>query len=260
MALTNRLSVKRVLPLLGQGVTTLILFSLIELFTASPARAADEPRVVIEMFTSQSCSSCPPAERVLAELDGRGEILGIEWHVDYWDDLIAGFRGRWEDPFSDPAHTRRQRDYNVRIRGTRSIYTPQMVVAGQAELPGFSKPKVRALVREASRNLKAYDGKIDPVEPGRFRLSLDGPADVGAALWQVTVLPAATTDIQRGENKGKTLDNHNVVRAVRALGEWRGGAHSVDFTADKDHPDASCVILVQEPDLGPVLFGLACPA
>ncbi|MGF1456391.1 MAG: DUF1223 domain-containing protein [Alphaproteobacteria bacterium] len=228
--------------------------------SAFPARAAG-PQVVIELFTSQSCSSCPPAERLLAQIQERGDALGVEWHVDYWDDLVAGRRGRWRDPYSAPAFTRRQRDYNQRLRGTRAVYTPQMIVAGRAELPGFRETRVKKHIRESAKGLGAFSGAVTRLETGALRLSLDGPPGLDAILWRVDVIAAAQTDVARGENQGKTLVNHNIARALTQLGAWTGGPISLDLPAVGAGGEAGtgCVILAQDADLGPVLFGLACP-
>ncbi|MFN0023541.1 MAG: DUF1223 domain-containing protein, partial [Parvularculaceae bacterium] len=99
---------------------------------AAVATPADKP-VVVELFTSQGCSSCPPAEALMRELAKRPGLVALEWHVDYWDDLHAGSSGKWKDPFSSADHTARQRAYNRALRGTGGAYTPQMVIDGAAE-------------------------------------------------------------------------------------------------------------------------------
>lgn len=255
------------LPVLG-AFSGRLGMGLVAASVTVPALAVPSgPQVVIELFTSQSCSSCPPAERLLAKLNERGRAIGLEWHVDYWDDLVAGRRGRWQDPYSAPAFTRRQRDYNRRLRGTRAVYTPQMVIGGQAELPGFREARVEKLVRAQARDLDAFSGTITRVEEGGWRLSLDGPVPLSTTLWRVDVIAAASTAVAKGENQGKTLDNHNIVRDFTDLGPWRGGPKTLDLpvaavSGAVSGPGAEpvgCVILVQEPDLGRVLFGLACP-
>ena len=112
------------------------------------AGAQDRP-VVIELFTSQSCFSCPSAEKFLGELAREPDIVALEFHVDYWNDLNYGSAGRWKDPFSRPEFTRRQQDYNRQIRNKPGVYTPQMVIDGRFEKSGNSEWAVEASVRRA---------------------------------------------------------------------------------------------------------------
>ena len=92
--------------------------------------------VVVELFTSQGCYSCPPAEKFLGDLAEQETVIALDFHVDYWDNLVHGADGKWKDPFSRPAYTQRQRVYNQRIRGTGNVYTPQMVIDGRLEAVG----------------------------------------------------------------------------------------------------------------------------
>ena len=97
----------------------------------STATAGDRNgAVVVELFTSQGCYSCPPAEKFLGDLSEQKSVIALEFHVDYWDDLVHGGDGKWKDPLSKPAYTQRQRIYNQRIRGTGNVYTPLMVIDG----------------------------------------------------------------------------------------------------------------------------------
>ena len=108
----------------------------------SPASAQNSPPVVVELFTSQGCYSCPPAEAYLAELAERTDIVALEFHVDYWDSLTYMWHGQWKDPFSSPQYTARQRDYNVAIRDQSGVYTPQMIIDGRYEAVGSRRPQV----------------------------------------------------------------------------------------------------------------------
>jgi len=117
------------------AIGTVVTFSwgtLVPGKTAQAARAASNGPVLVELFTSQGCSSCPPAEALLKELTQTPGVVAIEWHVDYWDTLVH--RGSsWKDPFSNAAYTARQRAYNRALRGTSGVYTPQAVIGGQYE-------------------------------------------------------------------------------------------------------------------------------
>lgn len=106
-----------------------------------PANADSAPPVSVELFTSQGCYSCPPAEADLGKLAKRSDVVALEWHVDYWDDLVYGGAGKWKDPFSSPEVTARQRDYNDSIRGQRRVYMPQMIVAGVREAVGSDRSR-----------------------------------------------------------------------------------------------------------------------
>ncbi len=118
-------------------------FALAGIFhTQTPAIADSQQLTVIELFTSQSCYSCPPAEAYLGELSEEENILALEYHVDYWDRLNYGCYGRWKDVFSTPEMTERQRQYNVKIRNTGNVYTPQMVIDGRTEAVGSRRREV----------------------------------------------------------------------------------------------------------------------
>ncbi len=228
---------------------------------AGPNKGAElTPQPVLELFSSQSCSSCPAAEEVLADISRSGEALTLEWHVDYWDTLVAGTRGRWKDPFSAPAHTARQRAYNLRLRRTRSVYTPQMIVAGRHELPGFHKAEVKRLLSDLPVVGGAIRVRIMGGKDTGFQLALNGKTSTPLEVWRVDVLDDARTAVQRGENKGRTLDNHNIVRGAERVGLWPGGPVTLDLRADQAEMGTTCRVLLQEPDQGPVHFGLTCPS
>ncbi|MBT8459388.1 MAG: DUF1223 domain-containing protein [Boseongicola sp.] len=207
--------------------------------------AADEP-VVIELYTSQGCSSCPPADKMLAELSKRDDIIALALHVDYWDYI------GWKDEFADPAHTVRQRGYS-RAAGKRSIYTPQMVVGGVDHVLG-------ARPMQLMDAIDAHRTKIKPAsvtlrrESDRVAVSIraSGAMPSGGAVVQVaTVTPTATVDIRRGENAGRTLQYHNIVRKLVEIGEWDGRG---TYRASVKVPDGvRVVVLVQNSTSGPIL-------
>ncbi|MBO6781748.1 MAG: DUF1223 domain-containing protein [Alphaproteobacteria bacterium] len=225
------------------------------------AAAGDKPVTVIELFTSQSCYSCPPAEAYLGELAGDTSIVALEYHVDYWDKLNYGRHGRWKDIWSSPEMTARQRDYNAELRDTRGVYTPQMVIDGRSEAVGSRRRAVSNLIDKA-RN----DGAPRVAVTARTRedggIDIDLPAAAGttANVWLVTFVREHTTKVLRGENHGKTLTNHNIVRDVRKVGSWNGAAGAISVKDLALEDGQGCAVLVQDGEVGPVLGATYCPA
>ena len=220
---------------------------------------------VVELFTSQSCYSCPPAEAFLGELvEEREDVLGLEFHVDYWDELVHG-GGKWKDIFSSPESTLRQRVYNLRIRGRANVYTPQMVIDGVAEAVGSNRRAVLSAVSEASGRGQSLGVTIDETDRTGLQVTVSGTSAEEATIWYVEFLRQHTTDVLRGENKGKTLTNHNIVREFRPIGAWRGQSVSVDLGEIDLPADHGCAVLVQRVETehnvpGPILGAGVCPA
>ena len=223
-----------------------------------PARA-DSPTVV-ELFTSQGCYSCPPAERFLGELASRDGILALEFHVDYWDNLVYGSAGKWKDPFSSPAFTARQRDYNVTIRKRTGVYTPQMVVDGKFEVVGSREGAVESVIEDAQARA-GRRVKVAAVSAGdSLKVSLkDGPERWGG-VWLVSFLRQASTRVLRGENHGKVLLNHNIVTGLRRIGDWKGKDTTIDVAAARNDQETGCAVIVQAGEAGPILGAAPCRA
>ncbi len=212
-----------------------------------PADAAAPTPVVVELFTSQGCSSCPPADDLLGDLTARDDVLGLSFHVDYWDHI------GWKDPYADPDHGHRQRRYARRL-GERSVYTPQMVIHGLYSEVGSRRGAVLdgiARARDATPDVPvALSGTAGGL---RVRLpAVDGlgRAEVLAVMFDET----HRTRVRRGENRGRVLTNINVVRALMPIGVWDGGAAEFVVPADwlADRGDA-CAVLVQEAGQGRIL-------
>lgn len=226
-------------------------------FAAADSHAADPPDaspVLAELFTSQGCSSCPPAERFFAELADEPGVVAIEWHVDYWDDLIHG-GSRWKDPFSSPDFTARQGRYNIMLRGTSGVYTPQAVIQGAHETTGSRRAEVRAAVDAAPRG-SARIAFEDAGEDFAIKLSGEG----GGRVFLVSLLEHRETQVTGGENKGRHLTSRNIVRSVHDLGAWTGGAASFDPPALE--PGEGCAVFIQSGSParpGPVLAARYCP-
>lgn len=212
------------------------------------ARSSDEAAieasgpVLVELFTSEGCSSCPPADDVLADLAGRDDVIAIAWHVDYWDYIGHA------DPFGDPAYTQRQRDYAEAYSSAR-IYTPQMIVNGTNEFVGSRQRQAEQAVADGRGNIKALD----------VTLRWDGDdvvaettAPVGGVLRAVVVEDGLSTTVKRGENAGRTLSHAAVARTMASPGNVDAGKHSVRMTVPRgvNRDNARVVLLVESANLG----------
>jgi hypothetical protein len=200
---------------------------------AMPA-AADPRPVVVELFTSQGCSSCPPADALLGELARRDDVLALGFHISYWDSL------GWKDPLSSQSSTDRQRAYARRFTGGR-VYTPQMVVDGTGEMVGSDRAAVLAAVQTARPET------IAPVSFAADRRSVAIGGGVGnGEIVLVRFARQRTTDVAEGENAGRILRDANGVTALATIGTWDGGA--VSFAVEPPAPGEGIAILVQAPD------------
>lgn len=223
--------------------------------TLSPPFVAAAP--MVELFTSQGCYSCPPADEHLADLIRESpDLVALEFHVDYWDDLRYGAAGVWKDPFSDAAYTKRQRRYNqLPLKGKRGVYTPQMVVNGYTAQVGSSRRAVRRAlnVAEPHLQLKAQ------IEEEAVNVDISGRSEVNARVFLAVFDREQTTDVLRGENHGKVMVNHHVVRRLEAIADWRdgGGSISVDVAGLSDD-NVGCAVFVQDSDNGQILGAEYC--
>jgi hypothetical protein len=196
---------------------------------------SDDAVVVAELFTSEGCSSCPPADEVLSRLVreplGATVVLGLGEHVDYWDRL------GWRDPFSSSAFSNRQSEYHDRVFRTRAIYTPELVVDGQFEAVGSDVSAVRRAIANAARVPKALiELAASPADAGHLSIHVQATlpsvvairerADVIVALTQDHL----TNDVPRGENGGRRLAHSAVVRSLTALGTLKPPAQTFETT------------------------------
>lgn len=227
------------------------------LLPGSGAHAGD--RHLVELFTSQGCSSCPPADRVLARLiDSRDDIIALELHVDYWDDQPYGLAGPWRDPFSDSAFSRRQRRYESRgLAGSNGVYTPQVVVDGRAAAVGSNRQAIEALL---SGPPPGEMGLVLERGPRSLRVAAAGEAAGEAEVWLYRFEVRAVTRIGGGENKGMTLTNHHVVTDARRLGAWSGDAGEYVVEDFLPAEGQGCAVVVQRPGPGEVLGAAMCPS
>lgn len=230
------------------------------------SHAAGNQLTVIELFTSQACISCPPAEAFLTELvQARDDILGLEFHVTYWDDFVDGERGRWKDIFADPAYTERQTQYNLRLRAGQGPYTPQMVIGGQFQAVGFSRDEVLAAIDVASAGASTPPPTISVSTTGQtisIAIEKTGESTTDAGnIWLIRYDLAHATNITSGENQGRALVNRNVVTDMQLLGSWTGGSTQLNNMAFSAlGPGEACAIILQGHENGRIYAAARCPS
>lgn len=202
-----------------------------DLMKASVSQSV-QPDYVLELFTSQGCSSCPPANQFASKLaQSRDDALVLSYGVTYWDYL------GWKDTFGDPAFTQRQRDYGKAL-GARNVYTPQMVINGAAHSPRYSKSDVTSMPLSKTRP----DASLSLMADGKLEVQADVPANYKLSLIRYTP-GLQEVSVKRGENGGRTLKIENVVEEVQSP-DWNG--NSV-VTEAKLQPDQSYAALFHEP-------------
>ncbi|WP_428644532.1 DUF1223 domain-containing protein [Roseibium sp.] len=207
-------------------------------------RAQAEPLKVVELFTSQGCSSCPPADRLAERLVKENEdLLTLVLPVDYWDYL------GWKDTLASPVHSERQRAYAAR-RGDRSVYTPQMVINGEEHVVGSREGDVRAALARAEPFTATVDVSISDMA---VQATVDGVLPAGAKMATVYFLGVEdeeTISIGRGENAGRKIRYVNVVRNLEPMGMWSGGSETFRMPKSKLMltDDTRCAVLIQVED------------
>lgn len=189
------------------------LFSLILL--AAPLQAWARPPVVVELFTAQGCASCGEANTYISKLAERQGVLALTFPVDYWDYL------GWADTFAKPDFTARQKAYVARM-GLRESYTPQIVVDGRAQAGGLQTEKVEQLLRDA-RKAGVNPPDVAFIGPRRVDVGSGRAPRGGAEVWLVRYDPREQqVAVKKGDNRGQTVEQRNVVREIKRLGAWRG--------------------------------------
>ena len=214
--------------------------------------------VIVELFTSEGCSSCPPADALLAKLDqqqhlGNAEIIALEEHVDYWDQL------GWRDPFSSAQWTQRQEDYAASFKNN-GVYTPQMVVDGRAEFVGSSQSQARSAIADAGLQPKAdvaISAKV--AAPSQVQIKIDvkmlpAPAPRDAQVWLAVTESGLHSNVLHGENAGEDLHHAAVVRSLRKVGDAKTSQESsysaeqeVRLDAGWNRDNLRFVVFVQDP-------------
>ena len=199
-------------PMLARS---LLVLSAVVLVAAPLPVAAGDTKTVVELFTSQGCSSCPPADKLLGEIAKNERVVALSLSVDYWDYL------GWRDTLALHAHGVRQKAY-AEVRGDRRVYTPQVVINGVAQAIGSDRGAIMNAIATAEVNrvpaipvtLKRNGDKIGVV--------VGAGTGMKAPVFLLTIASETAVVIGRGENRGKTISYHNAVRTWRRLGEWVG--------------------------------------
>ncbi len=232
-------------------MTTLIAALALLVALGSGARAQQGP-VVVELFTSQGCAACPPADALLETLAERDDVLPLALHVDYWDYI------GWVDTFGRRAHSERQKTYARRM-GRASVYTPQMIIAGMHDVKGSAAVQVMSYIQD-------HIGDPFPETAIDLSLTVEKPATLKITAHAATVLPFAaevqvvryrnhaTVDIEAGENAGQTVTYRNIVTDWRMIGDWNGARpFRQELTVELPLEDEGIAVIVQEQGQGPVL-------
>jgi hypothetical protein len=206
---------------------------------AGTATAADAAHpAVVELFQSQGCSSCPPANANVIALSGRPDILALSFQVTYWDRL------GWKDTFAQPQFTARQWDY-AHAFNHGEVWTPQVVINGRADVIGVRKGEIEAQVARSDRG---SSGPALAIAGGRVAIAGTAPRGRPADVWLVRYDPnIVQVPIRRGENGGRTLPHKNVVKSLVRLGAWSGGARTYPLPTAAGDGLKSAVLVQQGP-------------
>ena len=226
--------------IIGAGFAAAAIASVASADFAAAQNERLAPKAIVELFTSQGCSSCVAADAYFEELAKRPDVVALSLHVDYWDYL------GWRDTLSDPSHTERQRSYAA-VRGSRRVYTPQLIVNGSKDFVGSDRGDIDAAIAGSSLpvpvTMRKGDGTVE-IEVG----GLETPHKLTATIRLVLMTSEAEVAIGRGENAGSTIDYYNVVRTMRPVGMWSGQPVKITLPANELMGKGvdSCAIIVQE--------------
>jgi hypothetical protein len=208
---------------------------------------AVQPKAVVELFTSQGCSSCPPADALLREIAKDPAVIALTLPVTYWDYL------GWKDTLGQDVFTKRQKFY-AKARGDGQVYTPQAVINGASHIVGSDKTEIERALREQVPG--ALPAKLSLQEDGttlRIKIAASAsPSDKPAGVWILPVAKLVTVPITRGENEGRTITYANVVRGMVRVGEWDGGETTLTapLTTTRAADSDSYIVVVQAETLG----------
>ena len=226
----------------------LIAVAILLASSVAPAGAQTQ-LTVVELFTSQGCSSCPPADKLLGGLTKRDDVIALSFNVDYWDYL------GWKDTLASPANTDRQRSYASSL-GRRSVYTPQIVVDGRYDAVGSDASGVERAIRRAAA-ARGERAQITLDRQGdKIMVQIDGkPPKTDATIWLVRFDRTHTIPIRRGENSGRSITYYNVVRDYHSLGLWRGGPMEIALSREAlmEGGRDGCAVIVQQHRFGPIV-------
>ena len=207
------------------------------------------PRASIELFTSQGCSSCPPADKLIGELGRDPSLVTMSLAIDYWDYL------GWKDTLALKGHGKRQQAY-ARVRGDREVYTPQVVINGVMHVSGSDKAAIERAIEQTQRDTGAMHMPVTVTIAGD-KLTVEVPAAAAgryepAEVWLVPIIKKVPVAIERGENRGHTITYSNVVRKWVKLGEWNGKSeiYNVSIKEFQNGEIDSVAVMVQSGGAG----------
>ena len=206
--------------------------------------AAAEPRAVVELFTSQGCSSCPPADKIIGELAKDPGVIALSMPIDYWDYL------GWKDTLADSRFSARQKAYSL-MRGDRDVYTPPAIVNGEAHVIGSDRASIERAIGATRKNEGVMSVPVSmKLAGGHITVSVadanKGPVAQHGEVWICSISKAVPISIGRGENRGRELTYYNVVRNVLKVGDWNGTAGSWTVPLEnisREGIDAAAVIV-----------------
>ena len=207
--------------------------------------ARAEPRALLELFTSQGCSSCPAADKLLGELANDSSLVALSVPIDYWDYL------GWKDTLANPAHSARQRAYS-RVRGDRQVYTPQIVVNGAMHVLGSDRAAIDRTIAQTDQKSSVMSLPVLlTVTASNLSVTVkakDGDQSGAGEVWLCPLAKAVSVAIGHGENHGRTLTYHNVVRRWVKLGDWTGtdSTWNVPMSEIKTDDIDAAAVMVQE--------------
>ncbi|HTK79402.1 MAG TPA: DUF1223 domain-containing protein [Rhizomicrobium sp.] len=244
MPITHRLA--------AAGLSLIGLIGLVVPASAGSGRAPESKTgrpVVVELYTSQGCSSCPPADALLGQLAARKDVLAISLPVTYWDML------GWKDTLASDANTRRQKAYD-RVLGRGGIYTPQMIVDGINDVIGSREKAVESAIAARTADMEAIPLNVD-ADRRQIHITIGPAPDRGeqdATIWMFRILPKVTVNIGDGENGGRTITYRNVVREIRAVGIWKGQPVALDLPRSEGaSPGERIAVIVQQGGYGRIV-------
>jgi hypothetical protein len=221
---------------------SVLLAAGVGLLFVTPASA--EPRAVIELFTSQGCSSCPDADKLLGEITKDPTVIAVSLPIDYWDYL------GWKDTLADPKFTARQKAYS-KVRGDRQVYTPQVVVNGKVHALGSDRASIERAIGESTGKGGVMSVPVKmSVASGQITVSMPDSAVANsvAEVWICSIAKEIPVAIGRGENRGRDITYHNVVRNWLKVGDWNGKAATwtVPIENLKNEGADGAIVYVQE--------------
>ena len=203
-----------------------------------PLALPAEPPILVELFTSEGCSSCPPADRLLVELEKTHQVIALSEHVDYWNRL------GWRDPFSSAQFSERQLQY-----AKDGPYTPEMVVDGRAAFVGNNGPQALAAIADAAKRRKA-NVAIETAGPN-INVKIDGiPAKTNAEIFLAITETGLSSNVTRGENAGHTLSHTGVVRRLVSIGKTKESSFaiqsSIPLAKDWNRQNLRAVVFIED--------------